>query len=117
MRKRHLYGLCATVVLAAVLSGCSPKPTVQITQTCEAYLQGLKQTQAGAYPNTEAGNKLFFQQLQSIKDFGDSSSLPELKESADAMFQAAKDQDRTAFAAAGQKLFDTCKKYGYNKLP
>ncbi|MEI9907449.1 MAG: hypothetical protein WDO06_05735 [Actinomycetota bacterium] len=88
MRTRHLVKLCTAVLFVAVLSGCSPKPTIQITQTCEAYLQGLKQTQAGAYPNTTEGNKLFFQQLQTIKDFGDASSLPELKESADAMFQS-----------------------------
>lgn len=111
--KLGIFGVAGTLLL---LTGCSAKPTAEITKTCQAYLLGVKQTVEGAYPNSSLGNKLFLQQMQSIKDYADTSLVPDLKESADAMFQAVQDQNQPAFAAAGQKLFDTCKKYGYNRL-
>jgi len=77
---------------------------------------GVKQTLAGAYPNTKEGNKAFLLQMQSIKDLADSSSVPELQRSADAMFEAVQSQDKTAFTAAGQSIFDICRRYGYNSL-
>lgn len=109
-------GTFGSVGALLLLTSCSAKPTPEITQACEAYLFGIQQTLAGTYPNTPAGNKLFLQQMQSIKDYADTSLVPELKESADAMYQAVQDQNQPVFASAGQRFFDTCKKYGFQGL-
>ena len=115
MRNRKIVvGIMVSSLI--LLTGCNAKTTPSITQTCQAYLMGVKQTVAGAYPNTLAGNKSFLSQMQSIKDLADASAVPELRDSADAMFKAVQTQDKAAFTAAGQRLFDTCKNYGFNSL-
>ena len=107
------------VILATsltLLTGCHAKATPSIAATCEAYLQGIKLTQAGLYPNTPSGNKAFFSQLEKIKSLADTSAVPELQTSALAMLDSAKAQDKSAFTIASQSLFNTCAKYGFNSL-